>query len=79
MNQAMKFSQLIEYSMRNISLEKLYTKCGGETIPKPISKKIKLSISLDKLSKILMFVFIVCQVDDYRNILKLSCRALAFT
>ena len=79
MNQAMKFSQLIEYSMRNIFLEKLYTKCGGETIPKPISKKIKLSISLDKLSKILMFVFIVCQVDDYRNILKLSCRALAFT
>ena len=75
----MKFSQLIEYSMRNIFLEKLYTKCGGETIPKPISKKIKLSISLDKLSKILMFVFIVCQVDDYRNILKLSCRALAFT
>ena len=75
----MKFSQLIEYSMRNIFLEKLYTKCGGETILKPISKKIKLSISLDKLSKILMFVFIVCQVDDYRNILKLSCRAIAFT
>ena len=38
---------LIEYSMRNIFLEKPYTKCGGETIPRPISKKSKLSISLD--------------------------------
>ena len=25
------------------------------------------------------FVFIVCQVEDYQNILKLSCRPLAFT
>ena len=35
----MKFGQLIEYNMRNIFLEKPYTKCGGETIPGPISKK----------------------------------------
>ena len=26
----MKFDQLIEYNMRNILLEKLYKKCGGE-------------------------------------------------
>ena len=45
-NQAMKFGQLIEYNMRNIFLEKSYTKCGGETSPKPFSKKSKLSISL---------------------------------
>ena len=45
-NRAIKFGQLIEY-MRNIFLEKSYTKCGGETIPRPISKKSKLSISLD--------------------------------
>ena len=25
------------------------------------------------------FVFTVCQVKDYRNILKLTCRSLAFT
>ena len=31
----MKFGLLIEYSMRNIFLEKSYTKCDGETIPKP--------------------------------------------
>ena len=34
----MKFGQLIEYNMRNIFLEKLYSKCGGETSPKPFSK-----------------------------------------
>ena len=28
----MKFSQLIEYNMRNIFLEKSFTKCGGDTI-----------------------------------------------
>ena len=43
--QTIKFGQLIEYNMRNIFLEKSYTKCGGETIPKPFSKKSKLSIS----------------------------------
>ena len=34
----MKFHQLIEHNMRNIFLENLYTKCGGETIPKPFLK-----------------------------------------
>ena len=29
----MKFGQLIEYNMRNIFVEKSYTKCAGETIP----------------------------------------------
>ena len=37
-NQATKFGQLIEYNMRNISVEKSYTKCAGETIPRPFSK-----------------------------------------
>ena len=47
-NQAMIFGQLIEYHMRNIFLEKSYTKCGGETIPRHFSRKSKLSISLDQ-------------------------------
>ena len=38
-NQTMKFGQLIEYNMRITFLEKLYTKCGGETILRPFSKK----------------------------------------
>ena len=49
----MKFGQLIEYNMRNIFLEKSYTKYGGETIPRSFSKKLKLSISLDQKSKVL--------------------------
>ena len=44
----MKFGQLIEYNMRNIFVKKSYTKCAGETIPTPLSKKSKLSISLDQ-------------------------------
>ena len=46
----MKFDQLIEYNLTNIFLEKSYTKCGGETISRPFSKKSKLSISLDQYS-----------------------------
>ena len=30
-NQTMKFTHLIQYNMRTIFLEILYTKCGGET------------------------------------------------
>ena len=38
-DQTMKFGQLIEYNMRNIFLEKSYSKCGGETSPEPFSEK----------------------------------------
>ena len=44
----MKFGQLLEYNMKNIFVEKSYTKCGGETIPRPFSKKPNLSRSLDQ-------------------------------
>ena len=46
--QTKKFGQLIEYTMRKFFLEKSYKKCGGETIPRPFSKKSKLSISQDQ-------------------------------
>ena len=68
----MTFGQLIEYDMRNTFLEKSYTKCVGETIPRPSSEKWKLIISLHQF-------FIVCQVKEYQDILKLNCRPLAFT
>ena len=45
-NQAIKFGKLIKYNMRNIFLEKSCKKCGEETVPRPFSKK--LSISLDQ-------------------------------
>ena len=44
----MTFAQLIDYNMRITFIEKLYTKCGGETSPRPFSEKSKLSISPDK-------------------------------
>ena len=47
-NQALKLGQLTEYRIRNVFLEKLYTKYGGETIPRPFYKKSKLNISLDQ-------------------------------
>ena len=43
----MKYGQLIEDNMRNIFVERSYTKSSGETIPRPFSKKSKLSLSLD--------------------------------
>ena len=44
----MDFGQLLEYNMRNIFVEKSYTKYGRETIARLFSKKLKLNISLDQ-------------------------------
>ena len=55
----MKCGQLKKYNLRNIFLEKSYTKCGGETIPRPFFKKLKLSISLDQYSKVSYFLFLL--------------------
>ena len=37
-NKRMKFGQLIECTMRKNFHEKLFTKCGQETIPRPVSR-----------------------------------------
>ena len=58
-NQTMKLGQLINYNMRNISPEKSYSKYGGETRPRPFSKKLKLSMSLDHKSKVLYSLFLL--------------------
>ena len=55
----MKFGQLIEYNMRNIFVEKSYTKRAGETIPRPLYKISKLSISLDRYCKVLNSSFLL--------------------
>ena len=63
--------------MRNIFFESSYTKCGGETSPRPFSNKIK---SLDQQPKDLYNLFLLqAQVEGYQNILKLRCGPLAFT
>ena len=48
----MKFGQLVEYNMKNIFVEKPYTKCARKTIPRHLSKKSKLSISLEVCVKV---------------------------
>ena len=60
-NQTIKLGQLIEHKMRyrNIFLEKSYTRCGGETIPRPFSKKSKLNIFLDQFSTVLYCLFLL--------------------
>ena len=40
----MKFGQLLKYNMKNNFFEKACTKYGRETIPKPISEHISVSI-----------------------------------
>ena len=55
----MKFGQLKEYNMRNIFVEKSYSKYAGETIPRTLSKKSKLSMSLDQYCKVLNSLFLL--------------------
>ena len=64
--------------IRNIFLEKSYRKCGGETIPRLFPKNQDwIDIWINSLK--FYSVCIVCQVEDYWNILKLNYRSLAFT
>ena len=49
----MKLDWLIEYNMKKLFLEKSYKKYGGENVPRPFSKKPKMTISLDQYSKVL--------------------------
>ena len=76
----MKFDQLMEYNMRNIFVKKSYTKFTGEIIPRPLYKKLKLSISLDEQFKASnSLILFYANLRAYRNILKSSSRPLAFT
>ena len=58
-NQTMKFGQLIECNMRNIFLQRSFTKCGGETSPRPFSEVLKWAMSLDQWSKVLYSLFLL--------------------
>ena len=76
----MKRGQLVEYNMRNIFLEKLCPKLGGEVSPIPFNKNSKLSISVDQQSEVLWKVCFCCiSKTRYFKILKLRCWQLAFT
>ena len=74
----MKLVQLIEYNLRNIFLDKSYIK---RNYWRTLFQNLAIdSISGSIVSKsFIQFVFIVSQTEGYQNILKLSCRLLAFT
>ena len=59
----MPFGQLIEYYVRDMFLGNSYTKCDGETFPRPFPKKSKQRFR--------------GQVEGCWNILKLSGKPLA--
>ena len=76
-NQTMRFGQLIKHNPRNVFLENSFTKCDGETIPKPFSKKSKLSISLDQQSEVFYsFILLYVQVEGYQGVDQLLLRLI---
>ena len=60
----MKFGQLMKYNMRNIFLEKSYTKCGEAASLRPFYKKSKFNMYLDQQSEMVYnFVFWYVRVE----------------
>ena len=79
-NQAVKFGQLIKYNLRNIFLKNSYPKCGGEIFLDVFLKIQNRSyLRVNSLISFIQFVFIICQVQGYQNILKLRGSSLDFT
>ena len=70
-NQTMEISQLIEYNMKNIFLEKSHAKHSAETNLGPFYKTSKLSLSFDQQSELLYLLYI--QSESCQNISKLRC------
>ena len=69
-NQTMRLGQLIEYTIRNIFLEKSYTKHGKEASPRSFYEISKLRISLDQYSQISYSLFLLyVQVQVYQKLL----------
>ena len=68
----MKLGQSIEYDIRNIFLEKSYTKCSEETNPF-ISKNWGSTVW-----NFIQFIFLYVQVEDYQNILNPRCLQYVF-
>ena len=78
-NQAMKIGQLIEYNTRNIFIEKLYTKYGGEASPRPFHKNQNwtyLWTNSLKCYKVCFYCMFKSKI--YQNIFKRKCQTLAF-
>ena len=77
-NQIMKLGQLIKCNMRNIFLEKSYTKCGRETSPRPFSEKLKLTISLDQWPKFCTVCFYCMASSGLSKYIEAKLQATCF-
>ena len=85
----MKFGHLIEYNMRNIFLEKSYTKCGGETCRLSSNSRLFRDsflknhngayLRINSLRFSTVYLYCMLSWGRYQKILKLSSRPLAFT
>ena len=72
--------QLIQRNLRNIVFLKIIHKMRWRCYSQTFFKKIKIAhMSRLIFISFIQLVFMVCQVEDYQNILKISCRPLAFT
>ena len=79
-SQTMKIGQFIENGMRNIFLEKSYTRCDEEASPRTFSKKSEFSKSLDQQPEMLSRLLLLhVQVEFYQKYIKFKVLPLAFT
>ena len=79
-NQTMKFDQLVDEQNEQHCFLKNHTKMLWRNYSETVLSKIKIEhSSWLMVQSFTQFILIVCQVTDYLNILKLSCRLLAFT
>ena len=93
-NQTMKFGQLIEYKWELFLLKNHTQNMVEKLFPDPLLKNQNWTylwtwssiISIIRIISIIIIslkfytlCFIVCQVEGYQHILKLSCKPLAFT
>ena len=74
----MMFGQLIDHKMGNIFLQNHTQNAMEILFPDPFLKNQNGAYIWINILIIIQLVFMVCQVEDYQNILKLSFRSLAF-
>ena len=65
--QTLKFGQLIEHNMRSIFLEKPYRKHIEGTTDSFLKNRNWAYLWINSLRSFILFVFIVCQFEGYRN------------
>ena len=78
-NRTMKFGQLIEYNMKTFFLKNHTQNMMEKAFPDSFLKYQNWACLWTNSLKFYTVYFIACKVEGSRNMLKLSCRLLAFT